>query len=155
MARQHGAATPAYVPQETITNVEAINRVEHIDQLTWDFDILRRVRIGVSIRKRRERTDKAMASDIPAELVLKALANPSWDWRTLKGIADDTKLPTELVVSILATNKDQVETSESEPLNTTLYRLKNRKKPARQLLYDALNLILDVLSLGKRKLVQP
>jgi len=109
----------------------------------------------VSIRKRRERTDKAMASDIPAELVLKALANPSWDWRTLKGIADDTKLPTELVVSILATNKDQVETSESEPLNTTLYRLKNRKKPARQLLYDALNLILDVLSLGKRKLVQP
>lgn len=152
MVRPQGAVTPAYGSSESVNSVEAIGRIEQFDPLMWNVDLLRLVRTRV--RNQHLHADTPRNYYAPSELVLGALADPRWDWRTVKGIARSTKLPIDLIEKILSRNNDQIETGRSESL-VPLFRLKNRKKPVRHVLYNLLNLILDTLSLGKRHSVQP
>jgi hypothetical protein len=148
MSIQHGAATPAYAPQKTIS--EPISMIEQVDALTWDFHI----EVNKLQEEQWHQTDTG-EPEIPAMRVLLAVADPRWDWRTVEGIARSTHLGVDLIEAILTRNKDQIETTYSEALNSRLFRLKNRKKSPRQIFYNALNTILDILSLGKRPIVQP
>jgi hypothetical protein len=141
---------------EAISNVEPICGTQQIDALTWDFDVLRLVRNGVSkIPDRQWQQPDSCIGDVSATLVLAAIADPRWDWRTIDGIVRSTHLDSALVETILSRNISQIETTYSVTLNKPLFRLRNRKKSPRQLFYDALNTILDILSLGKRPIVQP
>jgi len=40
--------------------------------------------------------------------VITALENPDWDWRTIEGVAKDTKLPPERVIQIIESLPDVV-----------------------------------------------
>ena len=80
--------------------------------------------------------------------VLAALDNSEWSWRTLAGIADDTKLPENLILPILDKFKDKIRVGVSESQGV-IYQLKNRSNaPAESLKERAL----DYLSMGRRKI---
>jgi hypothetical protein len=80
--------------------------------------------------------------------VLAALDNSQWSWRTLTGIAEDTKLPESLITSILEKNKDKIRMGLSESQGL-IYQLKDRSNaPAESLKERAL----DYLSMGRRKI---
>ncbi|WP_010322163.1 hypothetical protein [Marinobacterium stanieri] len=54
-------------------------------------------------RKRRKKTKK--------ELILEAMKNKNWDYRTVHGIAAETKIPEPIVAKILNESRNEVRSS--------------------------------------------
>ena len=46
------------------------------------------------------------------EQIIKALENPEWEWRTVKGVADETGLPPDEIVEILEGSPAEIIRSE-------------------------------------------
>ena len=65
-----------------------------------------------------------------AKAVLESLANPEWDFRTVEGISQETKLTPEEVDGILRTYPQLVRTSHvRDRQGRPLYTLRNRPSP--------------------------
>lgn len=64
----------------------------------------------------------------PKELVLKAMKNNKWDYRTAHGIAVETKLPETVVTEVLNNSKNEVRSSLIQTKSgKNLYTLRSRK----------------------------
>nr|WP_320125378.1 hypothetical protein [uncultured Shewanella sp.] len=62
------------------------------------------------------------------ELVLMAMGNNKWDYRTVHGIAIETKLPEAVVLNVLKESKNEIRSSIIRTKSgKNLYALKNRK----------------------------
>ncbi len=86
--------------------------------------------------------------------ILRALKDPNWDWRTVEGLHRTTTLDVNLISDILDRNRDQLEFMESTE-HGKLVRLRGHKVKITQRVAEALDAVLDILSLGKRPIVKP
>ena len=73
-------------------------------------------------------------SQVDHELVLKALNNPKYKWRTVPGIAEETSLDPETVTRALEKSRDQVVrssryTSDGRELYTARVRFREFASP--------------------------
>jgi|SRR5215472_14175924 len=132
MVRQNGAASSAYTPQQIGSSI------------TSDFDLVHEKLLA---------EDELQSERLPATMIFKALEDPNWDWRTLAGIGRDTGLEESVITDVLDQNQERLEFSQSEEFGR-LVRLKTRKVRPTQLITGMLDIVLDILSLGKRSIVQ-
>lgn len=64
----------------------------------------------------------------PRELVLEAMRNKKWDYRTVHGISVETKLPESVVGTVLRESKNEVRSSIIKTkTGQHLYALRNQK----------------------------
>lgn len=80
-----------------------------------------------------------MTEEEKVDRVVKALENPSYQWRTARGIATEAELPVNDVLAILEKNSDQVARSSipaksGENLYTTRRRFRETASSTSKLL---------------------
>lgn len=64
----------------------------------------------------------------PKELVLTAMKNKNWDYRTVRGLAAETKLSEKVVMDVLDESKSEIRSSIIKTKSgKNLYALRNRK----------------------------
>lgn len=84
--------------------------------------------------------DPAQLSDIDlrksleSALVMKALEDPNWDWRTVKGVADDTGLPEDKVRELLESSTSVIRSSVPDKEGRSLYTTRQHYKRRRSFL---------------------
>ena len=69
------------------------------------------------------------------EKVRAALANPGWDFRTVDGIARETRLSSNVVERLLAVNRSWIRQTLSQD-HRVIYTLKSRPKKLREIFAD-------------------
>lgn len=79
--------------------------------------------------------------------VFSALDDPNWDWRTFRGIQEDTGLPSDEIRQILGKYALLIRSTQSEK-HGAVYQLKNRTTQTAEPLIDR---ALDFISMGKRR----
>jgi hypothetical protein len=92
--------------------------------------------------------------DHPTAMVMNALQDPRWDWRTVEGIQQSTGIPPDVIQQVMQDYGSELDIIESAQ-HRILIRLKGRKETPKQRLLRTFDTILDVLSLGKRPIVHP
>lgn len=125
MVRQNGAASSAYTPQQSGSSISS------------NFEFVHKVRLA----------------DDEQSAIFKALEDPNWDWRTLPGIGRATGLEESVIMDVLDQNQERLEFLQSQEFGM-LVRLKTREVKPAQGIAGMLDTILDMLSLGKRTIVQ-
>lgn len=82
--------------------------------------------------------------------VFQALEDPEWDWRTLRGLAESTQLPSALIQAVLEQNCEKLKYVESAK-HGLLVCVKHRKLLRSRSFVSLLDKTLDYLSFGKRR----
>ena len=78
-----------------------------------------------------ELSEDELRKCLEAALVIKALEDPNWDWRTVEGVAESTGLSEERVQEVLESSaaviRSSVPDERGRPLYTTRKHYKNRR----------------------------
>ena len=78
-----------------------------------------------------ELSEDELGRCLEAALVLKALEDPDWDWRTVEGVAHSTGLPQQRVREVLESSaaviRSSVHDKSGRPLYTTREHYKKRR----------------------------
>lgn len=56
----------------------------------------------------RQVTEEELRKTLDTAVVLKALEDPRWDWRTVQGVARDTGIPENEIFAIIESSPDEV-----------------------------------------------
>lgn len=75
-----------------------------------------------------------LRKSLESALVENALEDPSWDWRTIKGVADDTGLPEEKVRELLESSRSVLRSSVPDKEGRSLYTTRQHYKRRRTFL---------------------
>jgi hypothetical protein len=169
MARKQAAASAAYGPQistqPTIIRFtggnEGIVEVGEMTGLSPDCDDVGGMQGNVEVGEMTGRSldyddhlRQAAALTWQAAAVWQALESPEWDWRTPGGIHRATGVERSVVDELLELDKPFLDVVDS-PQRGRLVRIKGRKETLPQRILGIVDAILDILSLGKRPIVQP
>ncbi len=79
-------------------------------------------------------SDDDLRKSLESALVLKALEDPNWDWRTAKGVATDTGLPEERVRELLESSTPVMRSSVPDKEGRSLYTTRRHYKSRRSFL---------------------
>jgi hypothetical protein len=75
-----------------------------------------------------------LRKSLESALVAKALEDPNWDWRTVKGVADDTGLTEERVRALLESSTSVLRSSVPDKKGRSLYTTRQHYKKRRSFL---------------------
>jgi hypothetical protein len=82
-------------------------------------------------------------------LMLRALGDRGWDWRTLEGLQRSTNLPSDVVLQWLADHSVIVERMSTLD-HGLVYRLRDPRRSRNERFYLWIDRVLDYVSFGKR-----
>lgn len=81
-----------------------------------------------------ELSEDELGGCLESALVLKALEDPNWDWRTVEGVAQSTGLPEDRVQKILESSARVIRSTVPDDRGRSLYTTRQHYKKRRSFL---------------------
>jgi hypothetical protein len=79
-------------------------------------------------------SDEDLRKSLESALVMKALEDPEWDWRTVAGVAEETGLPEGKVRELLESSTSVIRSSVPDNEGRSLYTTREHYKARRSFL---------------------